>query len=431
MMRTHYRNQIDSGMDGKPVTLGGWVHETRDLGGLLFVLVRDKTGIAQVLFKKKEAPAELLAAAEKLVKETAVVVEGKVKASKQAPGGFEIIPTSLQVVGPVLKKVPLDVTGKVPAEIDTRLDARFIDLRRSQPSAIFRIRAAAQTAFREKLLQLEFQEINPPTIVSASTEGGSDLFHVQYFEKDAFLAQSPQLYKQLAVMGGLDKVFMTCPVFRAEKHNTTMHLNEVTQMDCEMGFADEKDGMDVLEAVFLHILQKVHDNCQDDLKTLEATVSPHTKLKRFTYDQILDALKPKYGLEWGQDFTKEMEHAMPQLLGEEAFFITDWPTAVRAFYSMPYENEPKKCKAYDLMYRGLEISSGAQRIHVPDLLEKALRARGLDPEDFESYIDAFRYGAIPHAGWSIGSERLTMQLTNQKNIRECALFPRDRHRLLP
>ncbi len=419
-------------MDGKSVRIAGWVHEIRDLGAILFVLVRDKTGISQAVIKKKTAPEKLVSAAQELVKETAVVVSGTVRASKQAPGGFEIAPESMDIVGPVHKKVPLDVTGKVPAELDTRLDARFIDLRRAGPSAIFRIRALAQKAFREKLLELGFLEINPPTIVSASTEGGSDLFHVQYFEKDAFLAQSPQLYKQLAVLGGMDKVFMTVPVFRAEKHNTVSHLNEVTQMDAEMGFANDQDALDVLEKVFLHILSSVKEHGSAELSVLGQEINVPTSLQRFTYDQVLAALQPKYkDLTWGHDFSKEMELAMPELLGQEAFFITDWPTQVRAFYSMPHEKEPKKCKAYDLMYRGIELASGAQRIHVPDLLIQALKSRGLDPDDFESYIDAFRYGAVPHAGWSIGSERLTMQLTGQKNIRECALFPRDRHRLLP
>lgn len=432
MMRTHYRNQITENVHGKDVSIAGWVHEVRDLGGILFVLVRDKTGISQVIVKKKDADQKLVELASGLIKETAVVVSGTVKASKQAPGGFELLPKTLDVVGPVLKKVPLDVTGRVPAEIDTRLDARFIDLRRAEPSAIFRIRALAQTAFREKLLELEFQEINPPTIVSASTEGGSGLFHVQYFEKDAFLAQSPQLYKQLAVLGGMDKVFMTVPVFRAEKHNTVSHLNEVTQMDAEMGFAQDQDAVDVLEKVFLHILDSVSKKGVEDLKILGQEISVPKKLKRFSYDDVLNSLTKKYkDLKWGDDFSKEQEGAMPELLGEEAFFITDWPTDVRAFYSMPHEKEPKKCKAYDLMYRGIELASGAQRIHIPELLIKALKSRGLDPNDFESYVDAFRYGACPHAGWSIGAERLTMQLTGQKNIRECALFPRDRHRLLP
>lgn len=431
MLRTHYAADVLPGHDGRDVTLAGWVHEIRDLGGLTFLLIRDRTGIRQVILKKKEASSELLETAKHLVKETAVQAAGKVKKSDQAQGGVEIVLEKLQVVGKVYKKVPLDVTGKVPAEIDTRLDARFIDLRRAEPSAIFRVRASVQTAFREKLLHLGFQEINPPTIVSAATEGGSDLFHVQYFDKDAFLAQSPQLYKQLSVIGGIDKAFMICPIFRAEKHNTTQHLNEVTQMDVEMGFADDQDALDVLEKVFVHVVNTVAQENADDLRTLGATVHPLKHVKRFTYDHILEKLKGEYDLEWGQDFPKEAEAKMPGLLGEDAFFITEWPTQVRAFYSMPFADQHKKCKAYDLMYKGLEIASGAQRIHDPELLVQALKNRGLDPEAFESYVDAFRYGAPPHAGWSIGSERLTMQLTGQKNIRECALFPRDRHRLLP
>ncbi|MBI5036801.1 aspartate--tRNA(Asn) ligase [Candidatus Micrarchaeota archaeon] len=429
-MRTHYAGQVDDKLDGKTVKLAGWVHETRDLGGILFILLRDRTGISQLTIKKKETP-ELAENAKHFVKETAIMCEGKVTKNKQAPKGVEIHPTNITMAGKVYKKVPLDVTDKVPAEIDTRLDARFIDLRRAKPSAIMRVRATAQSAFREKLMELGCQEINPPTIVSTATEGGADLFHVQYFEKDAFLAQSPQLYKQLALVGGMDRVFMITTIFRAEKHNTTTHLNEVTQMDAEISFTDDEGAMDVLEKTFLHILEVVSKERKEDLKLLESEVKPLKKIKRFTYDHVLEKLKGEYDVEWGHDFPKEAEQKMPSLLGEEAFFITKWPTQVRAFYSMPFEDEPKKCRAFDLMYKGLEISSGAQRIHDPELLVKALKTRGLNPEDFESYVDAFRYGAPPHAGWSIGSERLTMQLTGQKNIRECALFPRDRHRLLP
>ena len=431
MFRTHYAKKVSAELDGHTVTLAGWIHEIRDLGGLTFLLVRDRTGIRQVLIKKKEAQPDLLETVKHLVKETAVCATGKVKKSAQAQGGVEIVLEKIDVLGKVYKKVPLDVTGKVPSDLDTRLDARFIDLRRPEPSAIFRVRAAVQRAFREKLVELDFQEINPPTVVSAATEGGADLFHVQYFEKDAFLAQSPQLYKQLAVLGGIDRAFMTVPVFRAEKHNTAQHLNEVTQMDIEMGFADESDAMDVLENVFIHMVNTVAKDHADDLRTLNSKISPLRKVKRFTYEKVLDALKGEYELEFGMDFPKEAEGKMPGLLGEEAFFITEWPTQVRAFYSMPFELEPKKCRAFDLMYKGLEIASGAQRIHDPELLVKALKNRALDPEAFESYVDAFRYGAPPHAGWSIGAERLTMQLCGQKNVRECALFPRDRHRLLP
>ncbi|MFA6329378.1 MAG: aspartate--tRNA(Asn) ligase [Candidatus Micrarchaeia archaeon] len=431
-MRSHYAKQVTPELDGKEVKLAGWVHEIRDLGGLKFILLRDKTGLVQLTIKKKEADPALVAIVDKFVKEVAILCTGKVKASKIAPRGFEIMPSKIEVVGEVHGIVPFEVTGKVPADLDVRLDKRFIDLRRLETTAVFKIRSQAVRGFREKLDELEFQEITPTCLVSSSTEGGTDLFPVVYFDKEAFLAQSPQLYKQIAVMGGMDKVYMVTPVFRAEKHNTPFHLNEITQMDIEMGFATHEDAIGVLEQVFINILSRVTDTCQDELKLLGSNVTVPKEVPRFTYSQIVDKLNAKgYPMGWGEDFSKEQEKEMPALLGAEAFFITEWPTAIRAFYSMPHPDKPEICFAYDLMYKGVELCSGAQRIHQPDLLIKQLKAKGLRPSAFEGYIDAFRYGSIPHAGWSIGAERLTMKLANRDNIRECALFPRDRHRLTP
>ncbi|MDD5318132.1 MAG: aspartate--tRNA(Asn) ligase, partial [Candidatus ainarchaeum sp.] len=237
---------------------------------------------------------------------------------------------------------------------------------------------------------------------------------------------------QLAVIGGMDRVFMTVPVFRAEKHNTTTHLNEILQMDAEMGFCDHSDAMDVLEQVMLNILSSVKKNCPDLLENACAKISVPEKVPRYAYSDCVKRLEGAgAAMEWGGDFTKEQEKKLFSLIPEELFFITDWPTKARAFYSMPREDDPEICNAFDLVYKGLEISSGAQRIHRADVLVSALKARGLDPEAFEFYVNAFRMGAPPHAGWSIGLERLTMKLTGKENIREACLFPRDRTRLTP
>jgi len=419
-------------MDGKTVTVAGWVHETRTFGPVNFVLLRDRSGIVQLIFKKGGVSEELLLKAKKLVKETAMVCTGKVKRDAKAKLGIELVPETLEIVGPVLKKIPFELTGKVPAELDVRLDNRFVDLRRVETQAVFKIRAEVQAAFREKCMQLDLQEINPPSIVESATEGGTDLFEVKYFEKKAFLAQSPQLYKQLAVIGGMDGVFMISPIWRAEKHNTTQHLNEITQMDVELGFADENDALDYLESVALHILKRVSERCPTALQTLKQEIRVPKKIKRYTYTELVEWLNQDgERMKWGDDFTKEQEGKLGKRLKEEMFIITRWPTDSRAFYSMPLKDNPKICKAYDLMYRGLEIASGAQRIHEPELLIRQLKARDLDPDQFESYIDAFRYGAVPHAGWSIGSERITMLICGLSNIRETALFPRDRTRLTP
>jgi len=429
MHRTHYIKDAKQAR-GK-VQIAGWVHDFRDLGKLKFVLVRDITGIMQVTMKKGATDDALLAAV-KLNKEDVVSFEGELKENKIAPDGVELMPTRFEHLSKVERKLPVDPTGVVPSEIDTRLDNRFIDLRRKETTLIFKAKAIAASAFREKLHELGFLEIQTSAITGAATEGGADVFSLQYFENKAYLVQSPQLYKQLAVIGGFDRVMMTVPVFRAEKHNTTAHLNEITQMDIEMGFADHKDVMDVLEKTVLHMLHRVKEQLGDEIAAKFGPVVVPSKVPRYSYTELVKKLHASgFEMKHGWDFTKDAERKLHELLGDELYFIYDWPTEVRAFYSMPDEKEPSICHAFDLMYRGMEISSGAKRIHQASLLEEQLRKRGLDPADFEFYLNAFRMGAPPHAGWSVGLERFTMKLCNQENIRECMLFPRDRTRLLP
>lgn len=431
MLRTHYAAEVKPEMNGQKVTLAGWVHEVRDIGKVKFILLRDRTGIVQVTGKKGVTDDAVLEKMN-LVKESVVKITGVVKEEKQARGGVEVNPVEIVDLNPVKVKIPFEVTGKVPADLEVRLNHRQIDLRRIETSAVFKVKSQMLYSFREKLHQLGFQEINPPCIVSGATEGGTELFPVQYFEKQAFLAQSPQLYKQLAVIGGMDKVFMTTPIFRAEKHNTTTHLNELISLDIEMGFADHEDAMRVLEEVMKHIISNVLKNCAEELKLLGAELKVPKTIKKHTYSELVELLnKNGVKMRWGEDFTREGEMRATELLGEELFFITDWPTASRAFYSMPDEKNPDVCNAFDLMYGGVEIASGAQRIHLPELLVKQLKSRGLNPDDFEFYVNAFRMGAPPHAGWAIGAERLAMKLCNRNNIRECSLFPRDRTRVTP
>ncbi|MBD3210342.1 aspartate--tRNA(Asn) ligase [Candidatus Micrarchaeota archaeon] len=431
MHRTHYIKKAKEN-PGKTAKIAGWVHDVRDLGKLKFVLVRDVTGIIQVTMKKGAVEQGMLESAE-VNKEDVVAFEGEIKENKIAPDGVEMVPSSFQMLNPVQKKLPVDPTGHVHSELDTRLDYRYIDLRRQDVSLIFKTKSVCVRAFREKLKELDFIEIHPSAISGAATEGGADVFPVQYFENKAFLVQSPQLYKQLAVIGGFDRVVMTVPVFRAEKHNTSSHLNEITQMDIEMGFADHRDAMDVLEKVTLHMLKRAKEEVGDEIaETFKKEVAVPNKIRKHTYSELVDELgKNGFEMKHGWDFTREAEKKLEELLGEELYFIYDWPTEVRAFYSMPDRENEEICHAFDLLYRGLEISSGAKRIHLPEVLEKQLKKRGLDPVDFEFYIKAFRMGAPPHAGWSIGLERFVMNLCNQENIREAMLFPRDRTRLMP
>ncbi len=430
MYRTHYIADAKKEINRR-ITVAGWVHDTRDLGKIKFIQLRDRTGIMQVLLKKDMLPAEMFDLA--FNKEDVFSFTGTVKESKIAAAGFELVAETLEQLNSVEIKLPVDPTGRVPSELDTRLDNRHIDLRRSETALIFLVKSTVATAFRERLVGHHgFVEIHPAAITGAATEGGADVFQLQYFENKAYLVQSPQLYKQLAVIGGFDRVMMTMPVFRAEKHNTTTHLNEIIQMDIEMGFADHKDVMDVLEDTVIYILRKVREKHGEEIKEKFGELSVHSKIPRYTYTELVDRLNSeKFPMKWGEDFSKEAEKKLFEILGEEYYFIYDWPTMVRAFYSMPSKDNEEICHAFDLMYRGLEISSGAQRIHKRSIIEKQLKKRGLNVADFEFYLRAFKAGAPPHSGWSIGLERFTMKICNQQNIREAMLFPRDRTRLYP
>jgi aspartyl-tRNA synthetase len=312
------------------------------------------------------------------------------------------------------------------------LDWRFLDLRTQKSLAIFKIQDEILKSFREFLTKKGFIEVQPPCIIASASEGGADLFKIPYFEKEAYLAQSPQLYKQMCAIS-LEKAFMVTPVWRSEKFNKPTHLNEIRQMDIEMAFIEsEEDVMKVLEEVFVYILKSVDKNCKKELKELDRKLNiPKLPLKRVTYTEVINALKKcNEKIEWGNDLSKLQEEKCLELFGE-AFFMKDWPTKIKAFYTMPYKDKPEICHAFDLIYNGLEISSGTQRIHIPELLIKQIKEHGMEPKDFKYYIDCFRYGAPPHAGWSIGLERITMTITGMKNIRECCMFPRDRNRLTP
>ncbi len=429
MIRSHYVGELSADMDGKDVTLAGWVHEIRETSNITFLLIRDKTGIAQVI-GKKGVTGDDVRKRMSLPKESVIVVRGKVKANKEARAGFEVIPTDVADLNPLSAKIPFEVTGKVPAEIDVRLNNRYVDIRRLQTTAIFNIESTLMGAFRTHLSGEGFQEIRTPSVIAEASEGGAELFPVAYFEKEAYLAQSPQLYKQLAVIGGLDKVFMITPVFRAEKSNTVYHLTESTQMDIEAGFAYAEDAIGYLSGTVLAMLEAVKRHNQDDLDTLGVKLDV-PKVETVTYSDAIKALQAKgHDAKVGDDFTRKHETGLQEIYGD-AVVITDFPTALRAFYSMPKEDNPDLTNSYDFIYKGLEISSGAQRIHKPDLLIKSLEKKGLNPKKFEFYINAFRCGAPPHSGWSIGLERLAMQVTNSNNIRECSMFPRDRNRLTP
>lgn len=435
--RTHYTDQITPEMEAEHVTLAGWVHEIRDLGGIIFLLLRDREGIAQITLFKKTTPPELLSMAKSLSRESVITVSGEVKPEKKAPGGYEIIPDSINLLNRTETPLPMDTTGKVEADLDTRLDSRFIDLRRPRVQAIFKIRHHILQATREFLSSQGFLEVTTPKIVATATEGGTALFPITYFEGEAFLNQSPQLFKQLLMSAGFDRVFEIGPIFRAEEHDTRRHLNEATSIDIEASFADHRDVMHILENLINHIYSQVEEHAQQPLSQLDITLHiPETPFEVVKYDEAIDIIAARgEELEWGDDLTTAAEHILGEYVyesaGAEHYFIVDWPTEIKPFYAMPFEEEPVICKAFDLMHRTMELASGAQRVHTPELLTTRIREQGLDPEGFSFYLNAFKYGMPPHAGWGLGAERLLMTMLNTENIRETTLFPRDRRRVSP
>jgi nondiscriminating aspartyl-tRNA synthetase len=430
MIRSNYIGEITASMDGKEVTLAGWVHEVRETAKITFMILRDSTGLVQVIGKTGETDPGVIKSMS-LPKESVVKVRGVVKANREAKKGFEIIPREVVNLNPLSAKIPFEVTGKVPAEIDVRLDNRQIDLRRLETAAIFNIESTMLNTFADHLAKKGFVQIRTPSIIAASSEGGSDLFEIKYFDRPAYLAQSPQLYKQLAVIGGFDKVFMIMPVFRAEKSNTTSHINEITQMDIEFAFTKSADdAIGVLTETVRAIVETVREHNKRDLETLGIKLElPDAKI--ITYREAIEGLKKKgYAIEMGHDFSKEHEKGIQEVFGD-AVVIKEYPRALRAFYSMPKKDDQNLTDSFDYIYKGMEICSGAQRINDPEQLIESLKKKGLNPKNFEFYINAFRSGAPPHAGWSIGLERFAMQIVGAENIREVTLFPRDRKRLTP
>ncbi|MFC1804012.1 aspartate--tRNA(Asn) ligase [Thermoproteota archaeon] len=431
---------------GETITLAGWVSRTRDLKNIRFIVLRDRTGEIQVVVKAKNSEMFEL----QLGREDVITVTGKPVASNVANSGVEFVPDNIEVINKSEQPLPLDILENKKSDLDTRLNYRFLDFRSKTSNAIFTVQNSLVTAFRGYLSSNGYMEFQPPCIIGSASEGGSDLFAIPYFDKQAFLAQSPQLYKQMCAIS-FEKVFTITPVWRAEKFNTPTHLNEVRQMDIEQVFSNDETVMGVLEKVLAHMLAVVKEKAADQLKHLGRAISvPELPLRRVTYTEAIEILQNEgETIIWGDDFTKTQEKLLTERVGKEAFFLKDWPGTQKAFYAMPYNKEievdakyldetygnvdigDKIVRAFDCLYAGIEISSGTMRIHLPELLADRIRYKGLNPDNFEYYIGAFRYGAPPHAGWSIGMERITMTVTGQDNIRECCMFPRDRDRLVP
>lgn len=429
--RTHYSVDVKPEMDGEEVTLFGWAQDIRDLGGIRFIILQDREGTIQVTVPRKEVSSEVLSKSDVLQRRYSIGVKGVVKKTEVTPRGFEVIPKEIKVFSTASSRLPIDITGKTPAHLDVRLDARALDLCQEENVAVFKIQHTALEAIRDFLFERGFIEVHTPRIIASATEGGAALFSFDYFEKKAFLAQSPQLYKEQLVMS-LEKVFEIGPFFRAEESHTRIHSSEFVSVDVEQAFADAEAVMQLLEVLMRHVCKIVNEKCQKELAALKYKIKvPEVPFKRLTYDEVLHELKRR-GVEipWGEDIPTPALRTLGKI-HPYLYFITDWPTHSKAFYIKPRDDNPELCEGFDLMWRWLELVSGGTRIASKELLIRRLKEKGLKPESFKHHLQAFDYGMPPHAGWAIGLERLTMMLTGKKNIREVTLYPRDKFRLTP
>ncbi len=430
--RSYYSIDVKEDNYGKNISLAGWVEDIRNIGSIAFIIIRDRLGTFQITALKKENP-DIFEKLTTISRESVISVNGLCQKSDKSRNGYEIIPKNIEILSKAETPLPLGVVDKVESDLDTRLDNRFIDLRKKDIQSIFEIRNSIINAVHDYLQSEKFIEVHTPNIIASSSEGGTDVFRLKYFDREAFLAQSPQLYKQTLMAAGLDRVYEIAWYFRAEEHNTTRHLNESTAVDVEMAFINsEEDVMKILEKLVYTMWKKAYEN-NEWLNVLNKKIQiPNLPFKRITYDNAIDMLNDKkVDIKWGEDLGTEEEKIIGNIMKKENhdfYFITKYPIEVKPFYTM-YDN--KYSRGFDLECNGIELASGSQRIHNVEMLEKRMKDCEIDFKGFEFYLKSFRYGIPPHGGFGFGIERFLMELLDIKNIRECILFPRDRARLVP
>ncbi len=414
----------------------GWIIRSKRVGKVLIieVSVGEHARPAVLVFKRDREPA-LYKQALDLPIGTALCFEGEVAEEQRSKRGIEYRVTGLKVYSKPLEPLPVDTVGKVPALLDTRIRYRYLLLRNPAEKALLRIRALVLKLARSFFEERGFIEVHTPKIVAAGAEGGATLFPIQYFERKAYLSQSPQLYKQI-LMSSLPRVYEITPYFRAEKFNTRRHLNESWGIDAEEGFIEsEEDVMSTLEGLVKHVVDGVRRNATEELELLGVEVKPlTTPFRRIRYEEAVDILRSE-GVEVpeGEDLSEAAEKKLGEVMAEKGvyiYFITKFPFNTTGFYYMR-EDDNYHTRKFDLDYYGLEIASGGQREHRYGRLVEALKLKGLSPESFSFYLEAFRYGMPPHGGFGLGVERLMMSMLGLENIRLATIFVRDRARLEP
>ncbi|PJA88625.1 MAG: aspartate--tRNA(Asn) ligase [Candidatus Moranbacteria bacterium CG_4_9_14_3_um_filter_36_9] len=426
---------------GKTVSLSGWVNIRRDHGKLIFIDLRDRTGIMQtvVIPDSKEA----YETAKKLRSEFVVEIEGLVKArpasavnQDSSTGGVELEAKKVNIISKPEGELAIDVSQEsLDLKLETLLDNRTLALRNEKIKSIFKIYSELLSAYDEVMRKEGYVEIKTPKILSSATEGGANFFKIKYFDREACLAQSPQFYKQAGV-SFFERVFEIGSVFRAEPHYTTRHVNEYIGLDGEVGFIKSfQDVMDELEKVVLSCMDSISKNCQEELKKYDAVIDESKPIPRITLVEAAEILEKEFGKKLENlDIDAEGERMICEWAkkkhSSDFIFLTNYPTALRPFYSMPGK-DPEFTETFDLLFRGLEIASGGQRIHDYNQLVENIKKRKMKPEQFKDYLDIFKFGIPPHGGWGLGSERIVQKILGLGNIKEAILYPRDVKRLTP
>jgi len=459
--RTHTLGEIQSKgseLVDTEVTIAGFMEANRGKGAICFVDLRDGTGKTQVFLKQDNVGEEALDLVQRMTREstlqfTGIVSEKRPPKAKEGvptpPPAYEVVATSVNLIARAEAPLPLGVTDTVHVALDTRLDNRFLDLRRTHVNAMFRLRGKVLQYGRDKLNSEGFIETHTPKIVATATEGGTDLFPMTYFETPAYLNQSPQLFKQLCMSGGLERIYEIGPAFRAEKHDTYRHLNEFISFDIECSWANDEDVMGILERMIHHIWKSISEDeeCLAHIATINQfrvtqdeepieLIVPELPFPRVSYCDAIKIIKEKGGkIEWGDDIDAENSDLLAVDL-PQFYFLPQWPMELKPFYIHHIEGEMgstdrQLSRGFDLNFGRDELTSGGQREHRIDVLIENLKDMDLDPEEFEFYVAGFRHGIPSHAGWGLGVERILMKLTGAANVRETVLFPRDRKRICP
>lgn len=415
---------------GEKVQIKGWVSRVRKLKNITFIIMRDRTGFVQCIAENSVTDMSNI----KL--ESVISIIGEVKESKNILNPYEIGIQEFKIISSVNEELPIEINKEtLEVNLDTMLNNRVLSLRNEKISSIFKIQNLIVQGFREFLSKEGFTEIFTPKIVAEGAEGGTDVFELKYFENKAYLAQSPQFYKQMMVGAGFERVFEVAHVYRAEEHNTSRHLNEYISMDCEMGFIeDEEDIMDLEENLIIFIINKIAREGEKYLKILNVDLPKITKIPRIKFKDVLEILSKEYNKsdldgDLDPDAEKLICKYSKEKLDSDFIFLTHYPRKKRPMYTMPLGET--ETHSFDLLFRGVEITTGGQRIHDYNMLIDNIKYKGLTPEVYQNYTSVFKYGMPPHGGLAIGLERITAQLLGLENVREASLFPRDRTRLTP